>query len=417
MAERKQWRLSATAISCFKQCPYKYYLKYIKGIKRAEEPDHFRYGTNWHKIMEIISLTPGNPCPCLNNLDGPADDPARYCPICECTNKVPDDIMTAVTRVIDDAYCRVPNSVDPEDWAVERAKLLYAAAGYNWYYQNEPLKATHTEVKFRTPIPGRTGRMVPNLLIDGVIDKVVKHAGNMVVEHKTTSSSVAPDSKYWGKLTMDTQTTLYTFTLRLLRDRAELELEGDISGFYYDVFHKPGIKPKFLSIADSKKFVANGEYCGGKFNVTEPVTEVDVAIHIFIDGDPGIIEATAKEGQYKIKETSDMYGHRLLADIVERPEYYFARKELAKTDAELDRFHKELLAVFISIRSMYNMDSWYHCEDECENKYNCDYIDMCYNGIDADGELPANLIKKVRGQEDGSNETKTTTEAAQSSNG
>ncbi len=393
MAERKQWRLSATAISCFKQCPYKYYLKYIKGIKRAEEPGRFRYGTNWHKIMEVISLTPGDPCSCGGTVS-PPDKIDKLCTICEGVGVVPDDIMTAVTRVIDDAYCRIPNSIDPGDWAIERAKLLYAAAGYSWYYQNEPLKATHTEVKFRTPIPGRTGRMVPNLLIDGIIDKIVKHAGNMVVEHKTTSSSIAQDSKYWGKLTMDTQTTLYTFTLRLLRDRAELELEGDISGFYYDVFHKPGIKPKFLSIADSKKFVESGEYFSQKFVLTK-LEEDNFKLNA--DGVPVIIESTAKKGQFKIKETPDMYGHRLLADIVERPEYYFARKELAKTDAELDRFHEELLSVFISMRTMYNMNSWYHCEEQCEATYNCDFIDLCYNGIDPDGELPANLIRKVRG--------------------
>jgi len=249
--------------------------------------------------------------------------------------------------------------------------------------------------------------MVPNLLIDGVIDKVVKHAGNMVVEHKSTSSSIDQASKYWGKLTMDTQTTLYTFTLRLLRDRAELNLEGDISGFYYDVFHKPGIKPKFLSIADSKKFAANGEYCGGTFEIDatfDGQTKPEL-MALKINGANATFESTAKPGQYKIKETPDMYGHRLLADIAERPEYYFARRELAKTDAELDRFHKELLGVFTTMRAMYNMDSWYHCEEQCEATYNCDFIDLCYNGIDPDGELPANLVKKVRGQKDGDTKT------------
>ncbi len=392
--KRKQWHLSATAIACFKQCPYKYFLKYIKHIKRAEEPGHFRYGTNWHKIMEVIALTPGSECTCAkaDDYDNTRD---TNCSICEGTGIVPADIMTAVTRVIDDAYCRVPNSVDPEDWAVERAKLLYAAAGYQWYYQNEPLRATHTEVKFSTPMPGPTGRMIPNLLVKGVIDKIVKHAGNMVVEHKTTSSSIDQASKYWGKLSMDTQTTLYTYTLRLLRDRAELDLDGDVSGFYYDVFHKPGIKPKFLSIADSKKFVESGEYCGGTFKVEQAPEEQGG--RYYVDEVVAVVEATAKPGQFKFKETPDMYGHRLLADIAERPEYYFARREFAKTDAELDRFHTELLAVFVSMRTMYNMDSWYHCEEQCEATYNCDFIDLCYNGIDPDGQLPATLVKKVKG--------------------
>jgi len=176
-----------------------------------------------------------------------------------------------------------------------------------------------------------------------------------------------------------------------------LELEGDISGFYYDVFHKPGIKPKFLSIADSKKFVANGEYCGGTFEITG---STEIGDKLLVNEAAAIVEPTAKPGQYKIKETPDMYGHRLLADIAERPEYYFARRELAKTDAELDRFHKELLGVFTTMRAMYNMDSWYHCEEQCEATYNCDFIDLCYNGIDPDGELPTNLVRKVRGNGD-----------------
>lgn len=354
--------------------------------------------------MEVISLTPGDSCPCVDMLKPGFDS----CPICDGGGLVPDDIMTAVTRVIDDAYTLVPNSVAPEDWAVERAKLLYAAAGYNWYYQNEPLHVIHTEVKFSTPIPGHTDRMVPNLLIDGIIDKIVKHAGNMVVEHKTTGSSISQDSKYWGKLTMDTQTSLYTYVLRLLRDRAELDIEGDISGFYYDVFHKPGIKPKFLSVADSKKFVESGEYCGGEFTVSETYGDL---LALVVDGKIAHVELTAKPGQFKIKETPDMYGHRLLADIAERPEYYFARKELAKTDAELDRVHSELLGVFEAMRAMEKLGCWYHCEEQCEATYHCEYIDMCYNGIDPDGELPANLIRKER--KDGSKETRNT-EAAQS---
>jgi len=395
--KRKQWRLSASSITCFKKCPYKYFLKYIKGIKLVEEPGHFRYGTNWHRIMEVISLKPNSRCSCtkLQTCVYPADP---ECLICGGVGVVPKDIMESVTRVIDDAYSRIPNSVDPEDWAVERAKLLYSAVGYNWYYQNEPLKATHTEVRFSTPIPGRTGRMIPNLLVTGVIDKIIKNAGNMVVEHKITSKSVAPDSKYWGKLTLDTQTSLYTYVLQLLRGQAKLNLTGEISGFYYDVFHKPGIKPKFLSIAASKKFVEDGKYYGGKFIVDSKWADDGPAMFVLdVSGTTAIVEMTAKEGQYKIKETPDMYGHRLLADIVERPEFYFARREMAKTNADSDQFHRQLLGIISSLRAHLKNDSWYKCEGECENEYNCEYIDLCYNGIDPDGQLPATLIKRVKG--------------------
>jgi hypothetical protein len=94
-----------------------------------------------------------------------------------------------------------------------------------------------------------------------------------------------------------------------------------------------------------------------------------------------------------------MYGARLLADIATRPEFYFARREYGKTDDELNRFHRELLAIFGTIRTMYKDEGWYHCEKMCENTFKCEFIDICYNGVDPDGQLPEGLICKHREEE------------------
>lgn len=396
MGTRKSWQLSASSISSLKFCPFQYYLKYIKRIRRVEEPDHFRMGTNWHTIMEVMSLKPGAPCTCA--FQGTTSATDADCLICEGSGLNPDDIMLAVMRVIDDAYSRMPPSMDPTDWAVERAKLMYAAAGYNWYYADKPLDTVLREYEFNTPIPSRTGRAVSNLNVVGFIDKVVDLGNSLaVIEHKTTSSKIDPDSKYWGHLSLDTQTTLYLFIMRMLQDKGDLpELKKPISGLYYDVFHKPGISPKKLTQGASKKFVEDGMYCGQKFNVTTPGTEPDAPLQVFVDGSPAEVEPGAKEGTFAIRETPEMYGARFLADIAERPEYYFVRKEIPKTDAELNRFHKELLGVLASMKSHYKLESWYHCERQCEATYNCDYIDLCYNGVDPDGELPEGLIRKEK---------------------
>ena len=138
MSNRRHWKLSASSIACFKSCPFQYFLKYIKHIRKDVESEPLRYGTNWHKVMEVIGLPPGEICSCTK-VDGYDSTKDSNCLICNGIGTRPDDIMLAVARVIDDAYSRMPASMDPTKWAVERAKLLYSAAGYNWYYADKPL--------------------------------------------------------------------------------------------------------------------------------------------------------------------------------------------------------------------------------------------------------------------------------------
>ncbi len=406
MSNRKHWQLSASSIACFKTCPFQYFLKYIKHIRKDVESEPLRYGTNWHKVMEVIGLTPGGACSCTGTEDHYEANGILSCMVCAGTGSVPDDIMFAVARVIDDAYSRMPASMDPVKWAVERAKLLYSAAGYNWYYADKPLVPILTEYEFDSPVPGKTGRMIPNTNIVGKIDKITMvDAVRSIVDFKSTSSSIDSGSKYWGSLNLDTQTNLYLYIVRLLQQRGLLpDLGGEVTGLYYDVYHKPGISPKFLSIADSKKFIENGMYFAQKFEAVIAYDTINKVYSLMIDDKPSTAEATAKEGQFKIKETPEMYGARLLADIAERPEYYFVRHPIPKTDADLEKFHKELLSVLISMRSMYNMDSWYHCEKQCEATYHCDYIDICYNGVDPDGVLPDGLIRHEKKVEENADE-------------
>ncbi len=395
MGKQRHWQLSASSIACFKSCPFQYFLKYIKHIRKDMESEPLRYGTNWHKVMEIIGLTPGKTCTCIDMLK-PGFGP---CLICGGTGVIPEDIMLAVSRVIDDAYSKMPVSMDPTKWAVERAKLLYSAAGYNWYYADKPLVPILTEYAFDSPVPGKTGRMIPNTNIVGKIDKITPVDGvRSVVDFKSTSSSISPESKYWGSLNLDTQTNLYLYIVRLLQQRGLLpDLGGEVTGLYYDVYHKPGISPKQLKISDGKKFVEDGIYFNQKFEVK--LAPEEQGGRYYVNDVVADVEPAKKEGEFKFRETPEMYGARLLADIAERPEYYFVRHPIPKTDADLEKFHKELLSVLISMRSMYNMDSWYHCEKQCEATYHCDYIDICYNDIDPDGELPDGLVRHEKKKE------------------
>ena len=95
-----------------------------------------------------------------------------------------------------------------------------------------------------------------------------------------------------------------------------------------------------------------------------------------------------------------MFGARLLQDIVERSEFYFACKELVKTSTDTKRFEWELYNIYKTIREMIKTEHWYSDESQCEATYKCDYIEQCYNNelIDQD-HVPdgMELIFKERG--------------------
>lgn len=346
----KKIHLSASALQAFKACPLRYYGAYDLGIRKIEDSEALRIGTNYHAIQEI------------------ADD------------------MDAVVALLNERYGDVPDHMDKEKLEIERIKLLYTLTGYNWHYQNDDLEVIATEIPFEiSVINPETGRALPNVVNRGKIDKFIRLDGQIfVLDHKSTSSSVDPESRLWKKLNLDTQMNNYVYAARKLQAEGKLEQYGitkedTIAGAYYDCWHKPGISPKKLSQADSKKFVETGEYCDGKFELNKDWFVENSHDHdLIINGIQAEIESGKKEGTFAIRETPQMYGGRLLADIVERPEFYFGRKELTKTDLQIERFEWELYNIYQTIKDMKRTGHWYGDESQCEATFSCDFIPYCY---------------------------------------
>lgn len=381
-------KLSATSIATFKACPMQYYYKYILGLVPDVEHDALRIGTNWHRIQEISGMEPGSVCECVEI----SPHATKECEICQGTEVVPEDLFGAVVRHLNKVYSVCPASKTLEEWDVERTTLLYLLVGYQWYYNDEAYEVLSLEQNFDMPLRSpKSGRALQTKLI-GKIDKLFACASNRFVqEYKTTSKSLDPDSTYWGHLTLDTQTRLYTL--------AAQELGLGLCGVLYDVCHKPSIKPKKLSQADSKKFIfgeeVDGEiihdYCGTHFN-TQCGSDLSV---ISVNGVAAEVFPGAKEGTFAIKETPEMFGARLLFDIGERPEFYFARREIAHTTTDIDAFRWELMNIYTSIRQMRNSGCWWRNEHTCEATYKCAYIDFCYNHRDiGEDEVPEGFIKR-----------------------
>jgi len=120
--------------------------------------------------------------------------------------------------------------------------------------------------------------------VAGKIDGLgVLHDGRLaLVEHKTCGTDIAPDSDYWLRLRFNQQVYQYVLAARALG--------WDVQVVIYDVTRKPAIRQK--------------------------------------------------QG-----ETAAAFGDRLAADAKERPEFYFARREVPILDRDLAEFEVQRLAL------------------------------------------------------------------------
>jgi len=260
---------------------------------------------------------------------------------------------------------------------------LYSLVGYNWYYGKPDYQVVDRELRFRIPLCSPTsGRALPHVVVDGCIDKIVKNADGSycIWDHKSTGKSLDSDSTFWNHLALDTQTTLYP--------HAAAQLDDKYHGIkvMYDAWHKPQIRPKKLTQAESKKFVdinseTHGEYCGEKFEIKTELKDGPNCGYLLVNDTPPKIEPGAKEGTFAIRETAEMFGARLLKDITERPEFYFVRKPIPRTSDDIERFKREIYNIYQTVRLMYKNNSWYRNEQQCEATFKCDYINLCYNNI------------------------------------
>lgn len=376
--------LSATSVGCYKACPMRYYFRYYLGLVPIEDTDSQRMGTNWHRIQEIADMEPGGACECARPVmdeHGPDLDTNFNCPLCGGTGRFPDDPLEAVVRHLNEAYAIIPLSKTIEEWETERITLLYSLIGYQWYYNDAEYKVEQLEQKFDIPLRSPTTGRKLQANLRGKIDRVFSAGNNRFVhEYKSTSKNIDPDSTYWNHLTLDTQTRLYTYVAK--------ELGLGMCGVLYDVWSKPKSRPKKLTQGDSKKFVVDGMYCGEKFEVTSGYNS-NTEIEIGVNGESAEVIPGAKPGTFAIRETPEMYGARLLQDITQRPEFYFARKEIAHTANDIEKFERQLYNIYKGIKNMIRTDGWWEDENSCQNTFTCSYINFCYNHINIQpGDVP-----------------------------
>ena len=380
---------SATSIADYKRCPTLYRFRHVLRWRPIVDATVLRWGTNWHKCLEILKMEPGSPCPLAAELTGYVPTEAQHndlCPYCSGTGVLSDDIREGLINYMNAAYGCRPITVNETDWETERTVLLYSALGWQWYWQDDQLETVACEVSFDrkvTPVYRRRGK----------IDQILRYQGRLLLgEHKSTGQPIDSGSAYWDVLEMDSQISMYLIEARHAQRAGEFEKYGItaddplISGMLYDVWHKPTIRAKKLTLAESKKFAESGptaDYYDETFEISGGDTR------IVINGTEAEVTPGSKEGTFAIRETPEMFGARLLADIREQPEKYFARREIARTDAELAAADKEFSNLARVAQYVELHDLWYHDERACTDRYRCDYLKVCASHQDvSNGQVP-----------------------------
>ncbi len=184
------------------------------------------------------------------------------------------------------------SAIDAEPVTEDNAVMIETARGlmrgYDARWSGDNWKAQRVENEFQVPIVNPdTGKSSRTFTLAGKMDGIAKYLQkSWLIEHKTTSESIEdPASPYWRRLEIDAQVSTYLL--------AAWQQGIDLAGTMYDVIRKPAIRPKQV------------------------------------------------KGAGRI-ETPQEFGQRLTNDCLERPEWYFARRSIYRTDAQLVEHAREI---------------------------------------------------------------------------
>ena len=180
MEEKKEMRVSYSLLSCFKNCPHAYHLKYIEGLSPISVQKPLYKGSAIHSLLEY-----------------------RIKHIMDTNHPSWQELLHSQLQ---QDYDRLSDSDKEEmgDFINDAEKIMNL---YDWAYANEQIK--YLEVEKWIELPLIRGKHKTMTLV-GKVDAICEIAGKQyIVEHKTYSSSPMSLSDAW----INVQTSLYAYIL------------------------------------------------------------------------------------------------------------------------------------------------------------------------------------------------------------
>jgi len=348
---------------CCNKCKRKLFLFYVCGYRRVRDSAPIRIGSAVHYGLDLYKK---------NRINGVKVPDGRI--LC-----IPDPSEGVIDAVMQKYNEHEPDEQYRRDWEIERVTIAAMLSGYFWRWgvRDNDIKYIESEGRFEQDIVNpATGKKSRLARVAGVRDGIVDCDGILkLLEHKTTSKDIDPDSDYWKHLLIDGQISLYMLSAR--------NDEYDIQEILYDVLRKPTIKPTRIPIldADSLKQVYNNETGERELNKNGSVKQ----------------SVADKDTQYLLTrdETPDEYGQRITEDMGKRPDFYFARREIPRLEDEIIEYQYELWQMAHIINDCKKYNRYPRNTDACIGIGTCEYFDACTGGYDINSGIPPKGFIKV----------------------
>lgn len=334
--------LTHSRMQTFRTCPRKHWFQYEKGIRPEGTSKPLRMGSAIHDAIDHFMRG--------DHVEG-------------CLAE------TLADTVYDDANADIGILIEGET-----IEALFRGYVNRWGRTPE---VVHSEQSFRTPIVNPdTGASSRTFQLAGKIDRIVKlDDGRLaVLETKTVSESIEPDAPYWRKLELDQQISTYMIAAR--------GMGFDVETVIYDVIRKPSIQPKMIQErdADGLKIV---------------VDEVGDRQYLSNGKPRQSVTADQKGMGWRLlerMESPEEFAGRLADDIASRPDFYYARREIPRLDADIEDMRHELWQQAQVIREAQKTGRWYRNTAACDWKGKCPYLDVCRNARDIDS-APSGFVQ------------------------
>jgi len=216
-------------------------------------------------------------------------------------------------------YSLIPEWVtDEEAWQIEAAQVGELVRGHIWRYGTDERTVIAAETTFKLPIVSPwTRKRSRSLRLAGKIDCISQRGLRLFIdEYKTAGEEIDAGAEYWSRLRFDQQISIYMLAARAMGHAVESVM--------YDVVRKPCIR------------------------------------------------------QRKNESVQD-YRQRLHDDIRERPDWYYQRKEIARTDADLAEVRRDLWTQAEQLLDMRRNGRWYR-NVNAMNCNHCEFSGPCLEG-------------------------------------
>jgi len=256
---------------------------------------------------------------------------------------------------LDAALATIPADAHPKHYG-HAWGLMH---GYDAVYRNQTLRPVAVETEFKVPIYNLQGKRVSQsktLELAGVLDVLAVEDGKQwVLDHKTSSDDLGPESPYWQQLVVEGQASLYPLACHL---------QGiEVAGAVWDVLRKPGIKPKAIPEKERAGISVLPHHYHG-FVCSR--ASVDYAVN----------------GGKGVQENAELFGYRCARECLNKPDRYFAQRKVFKLESDLTEFAGELWDVSQDITQVRRTGRHYRNSGACKLYGRaCEYLGIC-SGFD-----------------------------------